>query len=141
MFTLNSRLRDNTIEVIRLKLSVVLLMRDRSFPWLILVPGRENIGEIHELSPEDRSVLMEEISLASETIQRLYSPDKINVGALGNVVPQLHIHVIGRFRKDRAWPGPVWGAGPPVSYSADELRSTCERFKNALELALHSHPF
>lgn len=133
MFVLNQRLKDDTFEVVRLKLSVVLLMKDRSFPWLILVPERENIREIHELSVKDRAVLMEEISLASKVIEMLYKPDKINIGALGNMVPQLHIHVIGRFRTDRAWPGPVWGTGPAESYSEDELRVACERSRAAFE--------
>ena len=79
-------MKDDTVEVVRLKLSVVLLMKDRSFPWLILVPERENIREIHELSVKDRAVLMEEISLASQVIEMLYKPDKINIGALGNMV-------------------------------------------------------
>lgn len=131
MFILHQRLKEDTIEITRLKLSRVLLMRDSSFPWLILVPGRENIREIHELSMEDRAVLIEEISLASQVIERLYMPDKINVGALGNLVPQLHIHVIGRFRTDRAWPGPVWGTGPAEPYSDEELGTVCERLKKA----------
>ncbi|MDO8446977.1 MAG: HIT family protein [Deltaproteobacteria bacterium] len=131
-------MKDDTVEVVRLKLSVLLLMKDRSFPWLILAPEREDIGEIHELSVKDRAVLMEEISLASKVIEMLYNPDKINIGALGNVVPQLHIHVIGRFRTDRAWPGPVWGTGPAEPYSGDELRVACERFRAAFE---SSHSF
>ncbi len=133
MFVLNQRLKDDTVEVLSLKLSLVLLMKDRSFPWLILVPKPENIREIHELSAKDRAVLMEEMSLASKVIEMLYKPDKINIGALGNVVPQLHIHVIGRFRTDRAWPGPVWGTGPAEPYSEDELRVVCERFRAAFE--------
>jgi len=133
LFVPNQRLKDDTVEVVRLKLSVVLLMKDRSFPWLILVPGRENIREIHELSVKDRAVLMEEISLASQVIEMLYKPDKINIGALGNMVPQLHIHVIGRFRTDRAWPGPVWGRGPAEPYSEDELHKTCEQLREVLK--------
>lgn len=133
MFILDQRLRDDTVEIKPLKLSRVLLMKDRSFPWLILVPERENIREIYELSAEDRAVLMEEISLASQVIVKLYKPDKINIGALGNVVPQLHIHVIGRFRTDRAWPGPVWGTGPAEPYTDENLRATCESFRKAFE--------
>lgn len=133
MFILHQRLKEDAIEVTRLKLSRVLLMRDSSFPWLILVPERENISEIHELSMEDRAVLIEEISLASQVIERLYMPDKINVGALGNVVPQLHIHVIGRFRTDRAWPGPVWGTGPAEPYPDEDLGIARERIEKAFE--------
>lgn len=132
MFVLDQRLKDDALEIISLKLSKVLLMKDRSFPWLILVPERENIRELYELSAEDLAVLMEEISLASQVIVKLYKPDKINIGALGNVVPQLHIHVIGRFRTDRAWPGPVWGTGPTEPYTDENLRATCETFRKAL---------
>jgi len=131
MFTLDERLRADTLEITRLRLSRVLLMNDRSFPWLILVPEREHIRELYDLDEKDRALLIEEIALASRIIRHLYKPDKINVGALGNLVPQLHIHVIGRFKSDRAWPGPVWGAGPAQPYGDDEREGTCERFEKA----------
>ena len=130
-FTLHQRLQEDTIEIIRLKLSRVLLMDDSSFPWIVLVPERQGVQEVYELSIEDRSVLIEEIATASEIIRQLYSPDKINIGALGNLVPQLHIHVIGRFRTDRAWPGPVWGTGKARPYAADELSAVAGRIKKA----------
>ena len=133
MFMLHQRLQEDTIGIVRLGLSRVLLMNDSSFPWLILVPERENIREIHELGAADRAVLIEEIATASEIIQLLYSPDKINTGALGNLVPQLHIHVIGRFRTDRAWPGLVWGTGPVQSYSEEELDRVSGRLRKAFE--------
>ena len=133
MFMLHQRLQEDTIGIVRLELSRVLLMNDSSFPWLILVPERENIREIHELGAADRSVLIEEIAAASEIIQLLYSPDKINTGALGNLVPQLHIHVIGRFRTDRAWPGPVWGTGPVQPYAEKELDRVSVRLRKAFE--------
>ena len=132
MFTLHQRLQEDTIEIIRLKLSRVLLMNDSSFPWLVLVPERQGVQEVYELSIEDRSVLIEEIAAASEIIQQLYSPDKINIGALGNLVPQLHIHVIGRFRTDRAWPGPVWGTGTARPYADEELASVSAKNQKSL---------
>lgn len=131
MFTLNQKLKEDTVEIVQLQLSLVLLMKDSSFPWLILVPVRESIREIHELTGKDRSILIEEISLSSQVIKRLYSPDKINVGALGNIIPQLHIHVIGRFKTDSAWPGPVWGAGPLKPYSDEELKIVCAKLHKA----------
>lgn len=131
MFTLHERLRADTFDVTRLNLSRVLLMNDSSYPWLILVPERENIRELYELNDKDRAVLIEEITLASRIIQHLYKTDKINVGALGNLVPQLHIHVIGRFESDRAWPGPAWGAGLAQPYGDDERARTLERFEKA----------
>lgn len=130
---LHQRLQDDTIGITCLALSRVLLMNDSSFPWLILVPEREGVSEIHELCVEDRSILIEEIAVASEIIRQLYSPDKINIGALGNLVPQLHIHVIGRFRTDRAWPGPVWGAGTARPYETEELDIVSSRIRKAFQ--------
>lgn len=132
-FTLHHRLQEDTVEIIRLKLSRVLLMNESSFPWIVLVPEREGVQEVYELCIEDRTVLIEEIAAASEIIQQLYSPDKINIGALGNLVSQLHIHVIGRFRTDRAWPGPVWGTGPAKPYADGGLAATSAKIKKAFQ--------
>ncbi|MCJ2054384.1 HIT domain-containing protein [Methylobacterium sp. J-070] len=108
-FTLDPRLAADTAEVGDLTLSRVLLMDDARFPWLILVPRRPAVAEVTDLSEADADTLWREIRLAVGVIQALSSPDKVNVGALGNVVAQLHVHVVGRFRSDPAWPGPVWG--------------------------------
>ncbi|HBL27649.1 MAG TPA: diadenosine tetraphosphate hydrolase, partial [Acidobacteria bacterium] len=99
--------------------------------WLILVPARDAVREIHDLSPADRAVLIEEIARASRLLTRLFQPDKVNVGALGNVVPQLHVHVIARFTTDAAWPGPVWGSGAAVPYREDELDELRGRLESA----------
>jgi len=133
MFTLHNKLKDDTIEIVSLALSRVLLMNDSSFPWLVLVPARKGMREIHELGIRDRSVLIEEVAAASEIIRDLFSPDKINIGALGNLVPQLHIHIIGRFRTDRAWPGPVWGAGIARPYTEEGLNVVVGRIKEAFQ--------
>lgn len=101
----------------------MLLMDDARFPWLVLVPMRAGITELHELAREERQVLIEEVARASERLKALSGADKINVGALGNVVSQLHIHVIGRSTGDVAWPGPVWGAGRSVMYT-EQARET-----------------
>lgn len=125
-FTLHPTLARDTLEVTRLLLCRVLLMKDARFPWLILVPEREDAREIHDLTPADRGALIEEIARSSKVLERLFHPDKLNVGALGNIVPQLHVHVIARTATDPAWPGPVWGSGPAVPYGeteADELRN------------------
>jgi diadenosine tetraphosphate (Ap4A) HIT family hydrolase len=132
-FSLHHRLQEDTIEIVRLKLSRVLLMNDSSFPWIVLVPEREGVQEVYELSIADRSFLIEEIAAASEIIQQLFSPDKINIGALGNLVPQLHIHVIGRFRTDRAWPGPVWGTGTAIPYEDESLDAVSAGIKKAFQ--------
>lgn len=126
-FDLHPALARDTVEVARLPLCRVLLMKDRRFPWLVLVPERESVREIHELAATDRAELIEEIARASEVLERLFRPDKLNVGALGNVVPQLHVHVVARFAADSAWPGPVWGSGPAVGYMDDELEALRER--------------
>ncbi|TAN60310.1 HIT family protein [bacterium] len=131
MFALDDKLKQGSAEVASLDLCLVLLMNDKTWPWLILVPRVKNAREIRELSKPDRTLLMEEIVIASNVIERLYKPDKINIGALGNVVPQLHVHVIGRFKSDKAWPGPVWGALPPVPYAAHELQDAIKDLKNA----------
>jgi diadenosine tetraphosphate (Ap4A) HIT family hydrolase len=132
-FALHPTLARDTVEVTRLALCRVLLMRDRRFLWLILVPEREAVREIHELSPEDRAVLIEEIARAGEALQRLFRPDKVNVGALGNVVPQLHLHVVARFATDAAWPGPVWGSGVAAAYPDEEIAELRERLTAALK--------
>jgi diadenosine tetraphosphate (Ap4A) HIT family hydrolase len=126
-FNLHPTLVRDTVEVARLSLCRVLLMKDRRFPWLVLVPEREEVREIHELPPEDRRQLIEEIALIGETLERLFRPAKLNVGALGNIVPQLHVHVVARFETDPAWPGPVWGSGTAVPYTDVELDDLRER--------------
>jgi diadenosine tetraphosphate (Ap4A) HIT family hydrolase len=131
-FTLHERLAADTVEVTRWPLSLVLLMNARQWPWLILVPRRPGIRELYELSQPDQQALMSEIVRASEGLSQLVHPDKINVAALGNAVPQLHVHVIARFTSDPAWPNPVWGTVPPEPYSADELARTLARFRSLL---------
>lgn len=131
-FDLHPTLARDTVEVTRWPLCRVLLMKDRRFPWLILMPEREEIREIHELTATDRAALVEEIAQAGEALSRLLQPDKVNVGALGNVVPQLHVHVVARFAADAAWPGPVWGSGAAVPYEETELEDIRGRLAAAL---------
>jgi diadenosine tetraphosphate (Ap4A) HIT family hydrolase len=130
-FALHPTLARDTVEVARLPICRLLLMDDRRFPWLILVPERDGAREIHDLAPADRAELVEEIARAGEALARLFRPDKINVGALGNVVPQLHVHVVARFAADSAWPGPVWGSGAAVPYGESELAAARERLAAA----------
>jgi diadenosine tetraphosphate (Ap4A) HIT family hydrolase len=132
MFILHEKLLNDTIEIGRLDLSLLLLMNDRLLPWLILVPEREGVREIDELPADDRILLIEEIACVSKVLRSLYNPDKINVGALGNLVPQLHVHVIGRFVSDRAWPGPIWGTGPVEAYDNHDFSNVVGRFRAAL---------
>jgi diadenosine tetraphosphate (Ap4A) HIT family hydrolase len=102
----------------RLPLCRLLLMNDHRYPWLILVPERDAVRELYELNDRDRRQLMEEVALVSRFIRDSFHCQKLNVAALGNVVPQLHVHVIGRRSDDFAWPKPVWGIGEAVPYEA-----------------------
>lgn len=122
-FVLHPQLQDDTLELGHFPLSYVRLMNNMLFPWVILIPKRPDLSEITELLPIERSSLMEEIALISGMMQRVYAPDKMNIAALGNVVPQLHIHVIARYATDQAWPNPVWGQGSKA-YSALGLLET-----------------
>ncbi len=132
IFRLHERLAADTVQVTDWPLSSVRLMNDRSWPWLILVPRQPRLREIHDLATLDLALLVGEIAKASRAMSDICQPEKVNIGALGNIVPQLHIHVIGRFRDDPAWPGPVWSFRPAVPYREDELEKTLERLRAAL---------
>ena len=132
MFVLHPRLQADTAAVADLAVCTVRLMNDARWPWLILVPQRTDLRELHALPQAERAAVMEEIALASRVLERLHQPDKLNVGALGNLVPQLHIHVVGRFQNDPAWPGPVWGSGPARPYGAADLAQAVARLRGAL---------
>lgn len=131
-FELHKTLAADTVEAARWPLCRALLMNDSRYPWLILVPAKAGLIEIHDLNPADQATLMAEIGRASRALTHLFSPDKINVGALGNLVPQLHIHVVARFRADDAWPGPIWGAHPPRPYESAALDSRLNLVREAL---------
>lgn len=139
-FEVSPRLAADTVAVIDWTLSRVLLMDDRRFPWLILVPRREGLRELHDLDPADRARLVEEISRASTALSRAFKPDKINVGLLGNLVPQLHVHIVARRRDDPAWPGPVWGAGERLPYRAAERVAQLDAVRAALRDDREPHP-
>ncbi len=119
IFALHPTLAADTRIVGALPLSLLLLMDDATWPWVILVPRRAGVCEIHELAIAERTALMDEVCRVSEAMAGLFAPDKLNVAALGNVVSQLHVHVVGRFRSDPAWPAPVWGRLPAVRYQPE----------------------
>ena len=129
---LNEALNADTVPVASWPLCRVLLMNDSRYPWLILVPAQPDIKEIYQLSLDDQSQLMSELCRASLALSKLLSPDKINIGALGNLVPQLHIHVIARFRRDEAWPQAAWGTHRPTPYQTQALKETQKKFQQAL---------
>jgi diadenosine tetraphosphate (Ap4A) HIT family hydrolase len=111
-FDLHPQLSTDGLFLTDWPLSRVLRMNDRNYPWLILVPRVAGVREIIDLTEADQQRLMQEIARASTALKTLRRPHKINVGALGNMVPQLHVHVIGRDTNDAAWPKPVWGVAP-----------------------------
>jgi diadenosine tetraphosphate (Ap4A) HIT family hydrolase len=121
VFALDPRLQHDTIILGSFPLSLLLLMNDSTYPWLILVPQRPGIREIHELAPRDRRQLLDESCHLAEAMAALFGPDKLNIAALGNVVPQLHLHHVARFRHDPAWPAPVWGKTPAVPYPPEQI--------------------
>jgi len=108
-FKLDHRLENDGAKILDLKLSRILLVNNALFPWVILVPRRKDIKEIIELNESDQVILMKEISLISEVMMKIFSPHKLNIAALGNIVPQLHVHIIARYTTDLAWPSPVFG--------------------------------
>lgn len=130
-FILHPRLAADTWPVGDLPLSRLLLMNDRRFPWCILVPRRERLRELHELAVREREALMEEICQVSLALMGRDDVEKMNVGALGNLVPQLHVHVIGRHPTDAAWPGPVWGHGQALAYAPDEASRRVDALQDA----------
>jgi diadenosine tetraphosphate (Ap4A) HIT family hydrolase len=139
-FLLDARLAADTAVVGDLPLSRVLLMNDGNYPWLVLVPRENGLVELLDLSPADRARLIEEVALVAEALRRETDCDKLNVGAIGNIVAQLHVHVVARFRGDAAWPKPVWGAVPPAPRDTGEASALRRRLAEALSPHLSSVP-
>lgn len=132
MFVLNERLEADCVFVTDWPLCRVLLMNDANFPWLILVPRRHGVTEMHELDRPDREALTEEIATAAHRLQILLGAKKMNVAALGNVVSQLHVHVIARHETDAAWPRPIWGVVPTKPYEPAALDEMVDSLREAL---------
>ena len=132
MAGLDPRLQKECLVVGRFPLSHLLLMRDANYPWFILVPDREAVNEIHHLSEADRQQLLHESCSLSEALETAFHPDKLNVAAIGNLVPQLHVHHVVRYRSDVAWPAPVWGRVPPQPYSYTQLAALIVKLKASL---------
>ena len=132
---LHHQLAQDTVPVGDLPLCRVLLIGDANYPWLLLVPRRAGIGEIMELDPADQSQLLGEIVLTSRVLKAVTVCDKLNIAALGNVVPQLHVHLIARSKGDAAWPKPVWGAVPPLVYDQTTQRQLLGLLREQLGVA------
>jgi diadenosine tetraphosphate (Ap4A) HIT family hydrolase len=137
MFALDPAFDTGSAALVSLPLCEVRLQLDARFPWLILIPRRTGLREVEDLAAADRAGLMEEIVAAGHAVRAMGKAldrpvAKLNVGALGNVTPQLHVHVVGRRPDDSAWPGPVWGAGAPAPLGDRAL----ERARSAAMMAL-----
>jgi len=131
-FDLDAQLAHDTLPVGELALSRLRLMNDARFPWFILVPRRVGMRDLIDLEASDQHVLTDEIRLVCEAMRALYKPDKLNVAALGNVTPQLHVHAIARFHIDVAWPRPVFGVGTVEAYEPAYAREVTTRMRDAL---------
>ena len=140
MINIHSQLLHDCRVLGRFKLCFLLLMRDANYPWFILVPDRDGIREIHELAEADQQQLLAESTLLARGLTELFVPDKLNIAALGNVVPQLHIHHIVRYRDDPAWPAPVWGKLPARAYREDELERVTAKMEQYFAGQLQTVP-
>jgi diadenosine tetraphosphate (Ap4A) HIT family hydrolase len=136
-FELHPQLLADTHHVRDLDLSRVLLMDDARYAWLILVPRRAGMRDWIDLLPAEQHRLLDEVALCSQALRAIARPDKLNVAALGNMVPQLHVHVVARHAGDAAWPKPVWGIGERAPYSVDALAARRTELLAQLEREPH----
>lgn len=131
-FTLDARLEASSEQVMWLGLCELRLMDDSRWPWLLLIPQRPGVEEIHDLTPLDQAMLTFEVNMVAEALKKVTGCIKINSGALGNIVRQLHVHVIARNEGDAGWPGPVWGHGVREPYAGNGLRRFAQTIRAAL---------
>ncbi|KRG59621.1 diadenosine tetraphosphate hydrolase [Stenotrophomonas koreensis] len=131
-FQLDARLLADSVFVADGPLSQIRLMNDSRFPWLVLVPRLPGLTELPELSDAQQLQLLVELNRAGRAIRQEPHVHKVNIGALGNIVPQLHIHVVGRHRDDAAWPGPVWGSGAAERFTPDMLAERVAHWRSRL---------
>ncbi len=128
---LDPRLEESSVFVTDLELCQVRLSSNGKFPWILLIPRLDDITEIIDLEEASQILLLQEIALTSQILKDLFAPHKLNVAALGNVVPQLHVHVIARYTHDEAWPNPVWNSGVSETYSEEALDKRISQLKDA----------
>jgi diadenosine tetraphosphate (Ap4A) HIT family hydrolase len=144
-FALDPRLQADTHPVAMLPLCELRLMDDARYPWLILVPRRAGMVEIADLAEAEQRQLWQEANQAAAALRAVATCDKLNLGALGNIVRQLHLHVVARTEGDAAWPGPVWGSGAAVPYPTDALATRLDTLRRKLEelksAAMDARPF
>src|SRR3990167_895547 len=129
MFSLDPRLQQDTLTVGDLPLCRLLLMNDAQYPWFILVPRRADVSEVFDLDAADQLALWQETTTLASVLKDGFAADKMNVATLGNMVSQLHMHVIARTREDAVWPAPVWGKSPAQPYSAAQLAGVLSKLR------------
>ena len=134
VFALHPQLAQDTVAIGEMKLCRLLLSKDANYPWLLLVPRRAGIIEIIDLDTNAQAQLMTEIADVSHALNETTRCDKLNVAALGNMVPQLHVHIIARRKSDAAWPRPVWGVAPAIAYGDNELTILIDALRRKLGL-------
>ena len=127
MAEIHPQLQNDCLILGRFRLSHLLLMNDSNYPWFILVPDRPDVTEIYQLSDSDRNQLWQESCELSQQLMQRFVGDKLNVAAIGNMVPQLHLHHVVRYRSDPAWPAPVWGKAPAEPYKDENLQTLIDR--------------
>lgn len=131
-FELDERLQNDSLSLLHLTLCDLRLAKDGRWPWLILVPQRAGVSELFDLTPADQTVLMAEQMRVAEALKKATCATKINIAAIGNVVRQLHIHIVARFEGDANWPGPIWGYGTAEPYDTDSLNVMKNKILDAL---------
>lgn len=134
-WSLHPQLQKDTIELGDLPLSRVLVIKDANYPWLLLVPRRSSVVEVIDLDEVAQAQLMTETTRVARALKDVTQCDKLNIAALGNVVPQLHVHVIARRTSDAAWPRPVWGAVPALDHDADEVQAFISALRRKIWLS------
>jgi diadenosine tetraphosphate (Ap4A) HIT family hydrolase len=135
-FQLHNRLQQDCIVVGRFELCRLLMMNDSQYPWFILVPQKAGITELYQLTLSERLLLIEESSFLAENLAELYKADKMNIAAIGNLVPQLHIHHVVRYQADKAWPAPVWGKFDAIPYTEQQIIENIKLVKERLDCNL-----
>jgi diadenosine tetraphosphate (Ap4A) HIT family hydrolase len=138
-FQLHPRLQQDCIVIGRFELCQLLMMNDSQYPWFILVPQKSDVTEIYQLTKLDRRLLIEESSFLTENLASIFQADKMNIAAIGNLVPQLHIHHVVRYQDDKAWPLPVWGKFSAVQYTEQQINEILNLLKDRMgEALLHT---
>ena len=132
-YTLHPQLEKDSELVIELVLCSVRLINDANYPWLILVPRVANVSDVIDLNDAQQQILWQESALVSRALKYLFTPDKLNIAALGNMVPQLHLHHIVRYQNDVSWPKPIWGQVPSKAYSSEQLIQQIDMIKIGIE--------